>query len=348
MLLTLSGCSTLGYYAHLASGEMGVLRRRQPIHKVIAQADTPPALRARLAAVLKARAFASDHLHLPRNRSYTLYAQLDRPFVMYNVFATPALSLAPVTHCFAFAGCVAYQGFYQLKRAQAAAARLRAKGDDVYIGGVPAYSTLGHFADPVLSTMNRWSRDELIGTVFHELAHQKLYLKGDTAFNESFATFVQHEGLREWHAAQGTPLEQPAEAAHGKAITQLILRTRKRLASLYASAASEAQKRAGKARAFDDMRQQFQALKKQWHGKDAGFSAWMAAPMNNAKLLPFGLYDHWEPAFAEMFRRQHHDWPAFYRAVKALSRQPTKVRKAQMQALLNAYTHQTTPTPNGQ
>ena len=149
LLLTLSGCSTLGYYAHLASGEMGVLRRRQPIHKVIAKADTPPALRARLAAVLKARAFASDHLHLPRNRSYTLYAQLDRPFVMYNVFATPALSLAPITHCFAFAGCVAYQGFYQLKRAQTAAARLRAKGDDVYIGGVPAYSTLGHFADPV-------------------------------------------------------------------------------------------------------------------------------------------------------------------------------------------------------
>ena len=170
--------------------------------------------------------------------------------------------------------------------------------------------------------MNRWSRDELIGTVFHELAHQKLYLKGDTAFNESFATFVQHEGLREWHAAQGTPLEQPAEAAHEKAITQLILRTRKRLASLYASTASEAQKRAGKARAFDDMRQQFQTLKKQWHGKDAGFTAWMAAPMNNAKLLPFGLYDHWEPAFAELFRRQYHDWPAFYRAVKALSRQP--------------------------
>src|SRR5690348_16527449 len=237
-----AGCSTIGYYAHLASGEMAVLRARVPIQRLVADPDVDPALRTRLQLALRARAFASDTLKLPRNKSYTTYADIHRPFVMYNVFATPALSLQPIEHCFLFSGCVAYQGFYRLDRAQTLANKLREHGDDVWIGGVPAYSTLGHFADPLLSTMDDWSDDDIAGTIFHELAHQAVYVKDDTEFNESFATFLQREGLREWHAYNHLPPPDSASDRHQRQFTELVLATRERLKKLYASDISDAEK----------------------------------------------------------------------------------------------------------
>jgi predicted aminopeptidase len=329
----LGGCSTLGYYAHLAAGETGVLVRRRPIARVIANPRTDAALRVRLQLALRARAFASDTLGLPRNRSYTLYADLERPYVMYNVFATPALSLQPVTHCFPIAGCVAYQGFYHLDRAQAAAAKLRAAGDDVYIGGVPAYSTLGHFADPVLSTMNRWSDDELVGTIFHELAHQQLYVKGDTVFNESFATFVQREGLRQWHRANHQPPTDPAAAQRKQAFTALVLATRQRLATLYASDLSDTVKRARKQAEFERLRRDYRHLRNtEWHGH-SDYDAWIDGPLNNATLLPFGLYDARVPAFAALFAQSGHDWTAFYAAARRLGQLPPTQRDAALASL---------------
>jgi predicted aminopeptidase len=328
----LGGCSTLGYYAHLAAGETGVLLRRQPIARVIADPSTGAALRARLQLALRARAFASDALGLPRNRSYTLYADLDRPYVMYNVFATPELSLQPVEHCFPIAGCVAYQGFYKLARAQAAAEKLRAAGDDVHVGGVPAYSTLGHFADPVLSTMNRWSDDQLVGTIFHELAHQQLYVKGDTVFNESFATFVQREGLRQWHQANRLPPSDPAAAQRKRAFTALVLDTRQRLATLYASDLPDAVKRARKQAAFERLRHDYRQLRdSRWHGH-GDYDAWIDAPLNNASLLPFGLYDARVPAFAALFAQNGRDWPRFYAAARRIGQLPAAQRAAALSA----------------
>ncbi|MGH8147069.1 MAG: aminopeptidase [Rhodanobacteraceae bacterium] len=324
----LGGCSTLGYYAHLAAGEMAVLRARKPIPQVIDNPDTPAKLRERLRLAQRARAFASDTLKLPRNKSYTTYADIHRPFVMWNVFATPALSLQPVEHCFLIAGCVAYQGFYHQQRAQALAKKLEAKGDDVWIGGVPAYSTLGHFADPLLSSMDRWSDDEMIGTIFHELAHQEYYVKNDTAFNESFATFVQREGLREWHRDNHLPPPDPAVAERKKQFTELVLDTRKKLKALYLSDASDAAKREGKAQLFATMHRQYEHLRDTtWHGY-GGYDHWFDTPVNNAKLLPFGLYDHGVPAFATLFKRCDDNWKRFYAAVRQIGGEPAAQRDA--------------------
>lgn len=324
----LGGCSTIGYYAHLAAGEMAVLRARKPIPKVIANPDTPDKLRARLQLAQRARAFASDTLHLPRNQSYTTYADIHRPFVMWNVFATPPLSLQPVEHCFLVAGCVAYQGFYHKDRAEALAKRMQARGDDVWIGGVPAYSTLGHFADPLLSTMDRWSDDEMVGTIFHELAHQQYYVKNDTAFNESFATFVQREGLREWHADNHLPPPDPAGAERERQFTELVLATRDKLKALYASDVSDAVKRADKAKLFADMHNEYEHLRDAaWHDYD-GYDHWFDTPPNNAKLVPFGLYDRGVPAFAALFKQCGGDWTRFYAEVRRIGNQPPAQRDA--------------------
>lgn len=328
MVAALGGCSTLGYYVHLAAGEMAVLRARRPIPQVIADSRTPPALRARLELAVRARGFASDTLKLPHNKSYTTYADIHRPFVMWNVFATPVLSLKPVEHCFLFAGCVAYQGFYQKNRAEALAEKLQREGDDVWVGGVPAYSTLGHFADPLLSTMDHWSDDEMVGTIFHELAHQEYYVPNDTAFNESFATFVQREGLRQWHADNELPPPDPTDARRQKQFTELVLATRRKLEALYASDLPSPAKLRRKQQVFDGMRRQYEHLRDgEWHGSH-DYEHWFAAPINNAKLLPFGLYDRGVPAFAALFDRCGRDWTRFYAAVRKLGNEPAKQRDA--------------------
>jgi predicted aminopeptidase len=326
--ITLTGCSTLGYYAHLAAGEMAVLRARVPIKQVIANPDVDPALRARLDLALRARAFASGTLKLPRNKSYTTYADIHRPFVMWNVFATPTLSLQPVEHCFLFAGCVAYQGFYHYNRAEALADKLKQQGDDVWVDGVPAYSTLGHFADPLLSTMDQWSDDEMVGTIFHELAHQQFYVKGDTAFNESFATFVQREGLKQWHIDNHRPPPDPTAAARQRQFTELVLATREKLKAVYASDLSDAAKRERKSQAFADLRREYARLRDtEWHGYH-GYDHWFDTPINNAKLLPFGLYDRGVPAFAALFKRCDGDWTRFYAAVRRIGGEPVAQRDA--------------------
>jgi predicted aminopeptidase len=330
-----AGCSTLAYYAHLASGEMKVLHARRPISQVIDDPGTPPRLRARLQLARRARAFASDTLDLPRNKSYTTYADIHRPFVMWNVFATPALSLRPIEHCFPIAGCVAYQGFYRKDRAQALADRLAELGDDVWIGGVPAYSTLGHFADPLLSSMDRWSDDELVGTIFHEIAHQAYYVRNDTAFNESFATFVQREGLREWHADNHLPPPDPAAALRERQFTELVLATRRKLETLYASRLPDAAKRVRKAEIFAAMRSEYEHMRDTtWHGNH-DYDHWFDTPINNARLLPFGLYDHGVPAFAALFKRCDGDWIRFYTAVRRIGDEPARQR--------DAFLGQTTP-----
>lgn len=332
--LLLAACSGLRYYAHVAHGEGELLLARQPIAAVVRDPATPADLAGRLRLALQARQFASARLGLPDNRSYTTYVDLHRPFVAWNVFVTPPYAVQARPQCFAIAGCVAYRGWFDEARARSDAARWRARGDDVWIGPVPAYSTLGWFADPVLSSMLRWDDDELAGTIFHELAHQLIYRKGDTAFNESFATFVQRQGLRAWRRSRGLPPPDPVAQAMDAGFTRLVLDLRERLASRYARGGDVEKQAAAKAREIADFRVRYRRWRDScWPGRH-GYDAWVAAPINNAKLLPFGLYDSWTPAFAALFHQSAGAWAPFYARVRALAALPAAQRQRALQDLL--------------
>ncbi|MGC5701618.1 aminopeptidase [Pseudomonas sp. NFXW11] len=327
MLLLLNGCSSLGYYSQLASGQMQLLRARTPVAEVVADPSRDPALRAHLAQSQQARDFASQHLHLPDNRSYRLYVDIGRPYVVWNVFATAEFSLSPQTHCFPIAGCVAYRGYYSQGAARGAAALQQQQGMDVAIGGVEAYSTLGWFDDPIISSMLHWGDERLATLIFHELAHQRFYVQDDTEFNESFATFVEQEGTRQWRAYRGLPPLEDAETRQRDQFIQLLLDTRKRLAQLYALPLPAEQMRQRKAAQFERLRRDYRQLRdSQWAGNKR-YDAWINLPLNNARLLPFGLYDQWVPAFAALFRQVNGDWPAFFSEVEKLGRLPAQQRK---------------------
>ncbi|AZC34472.1 aminopeptidase [Pseudomonas chlororaphis] len=334
-LLLLNGCSSLGYYGQLASGQWQLLRARTPVEQVIADPARDPLLRAHLTQSQKARRFASQHLHLPDNQSYRLYADIGRPYVVWNVFSTPEFSLSPKTHCFPIAGCVAYRGYYSQGAARGEAALQKQQGMDVAIGGVEAYSTLGWFNDPILSSMLHWGDERLATLIFHELAHQRFYVKDDTEFNESFATFVEQEGTRQWRAARNLPPASDALVKQKDQFIQLILDTRQRLERLYALPLPAEQMRQRKAAEFEQLRRDYRQLKdSQWHG-DSRYDFWINTPLNNARLLPFGLYDQWVPAFAALFKQVNGDWPAFYLVVEKLGALPAEKRKAALQALMD-------------
>jgi predicted aminopeptidase len=323
----LGGCSTVGYYARLAHGEYELLAARRPVASIVADPQTDAALRRRLEVAAAARAFASDHLGLPRNASYTQYADLHRPYATWNVFAAAEFSVEPLRHCFLLVGCLAYRGYFNETDAQAEARRLQARGFDTWVGGSAAFSTLGWFADPILNTMLRRDDDELAATIFHELAHQRLFVDGDTAFNESFATFVQEQGLREWRAARGLA---PVPERDDRRFEQLVLDARERLRALYASGADPAAMRQQKDETFEQLRSAVRAL------ADAdghrGYAGWADGPMNNARLVPFGLYERWVPGFALLFARADGDWQRFYAAVEALARRDAAARSRLLDA----------------
>jgi predicted aminopeptidase len=334
MAALMSACADLRYYAHVTHGESALLLQRRSVGKVVADPATDPKVAARLRLSQQARTFASAQLHLPDNRSYTYYVELHRPYVVWNVYATPPFSVDAVLQCFPIAGCVAYRGWFDEKKAKESAEKLQAQGNDVYVSGVPAYSTLGWFADPILSSMMRWDDDDLIGTIFHELAHQLIYVKGDTAFNESYAMFVEGEGLKQWHRSRGEPEGDDKAQAMDDGFTQLVLDLRDHLKKLYASGGSNADMAAGKARAIDDFRAQYAAWRdKNWPG-DHRYDAWVARPINNATLLPFGLYDQWVQSFAALFKQANGQWPDFYARVRALAKESKAERDSTLQALL--------------
>ena len=240
------------------------------------------------------------------------------------------------THCFPFAGCVAYRGYFERARADREAARVAQGGDDTQVEGAAAYSTLGWFADPILSSMLRWSDDELDGVIFHELAHQLVYVRDDTAFNESYASFVQEEGVREWRAARGLAAPDPAEAERERAFSALVLDLRERLRALYARPLAADAMRTAKRAEIDAFRMRYAQLRDaQWNG-NRSYDAWVAAPINNARLLPFGLYDTYQPAFARLFADAGRCWPAFFARVRALAARTPAERTAELQRLGDA------------
>lgn len=334
--LSLSACGSLHYYGQAVRGQADLVLHRRGIEAVVADPAVSPVVSRRLQLALRARHFASAELGLPDNRSYTTYVDLHRPYVVWNVFATKPYSVDALPQCFPIAGCVAYRGWFKESAAQADAARLRAQGDDVWVGGVTAYSTLGWFADPILSSMLRGDDAQLTGTMFHELAHQLIYVPGDTTFNESFATFVQVEGLRQWWAAQGVPARASCTAAHEQAFTRLVLDLRERLRVLYANGGEPASLATRKQAEFGAFRERYARWRNPRWPDIANFDAWVAAPLNNARLVPFGLYSRWVPAFAQLFARSGKDWHGFYAHVRALAAATKPRRDKQLQALLPA------------
>ena len=332
--LLLGACQTAGYYAHIAQGQSALVLHRRSIDRVLADPSIDEKLKSRLMLAQQARHFASSDLGLPNNRSYTGYVELHRPYVVWNVFATPRYSVDAVRECFPIAGCVPYRGYFDESRAQAQAQRMRGQGNDVWVGGVPAYSTLGWFADPILSSMLRWDDDELASTIFHELAHQLIYVKNDSAFNESFASFVQSEGLRAWRASRGLPPQDDSASAMDDGFTQLVLDLRDRLRHVYARGGDEATLEAAKQAEITDFRARYAAWRdREWPGRH-GYDAWVAQPINNARLLPFGIYDHWLPAFAALFAQSGGRWTDFYAKVRRLAKEPALQRHVALNALL--------------
>ncbi len=308
------------YYAQAARGQYDVLRRSEPIDEVLAADSTPDELARQLTLVQEARQFAVDELLLPDNDSYRSYADLERSYVVWNVFAAPEFSLQPRTWCFPVAGCVAYRGYFDEQDAQRKAAQLQAEGFDVAVGGVPAYSTLGRFDDPVLNTMLRWQDTDLVATIFHELAHQVLYIKDDTAFNESFATAVADIGLERWLLRKGESDEFDAYQDRRRVregLVAIIRDANEDLETLYDSTVDEDTMRTAKE---DRLRQLADDLQAQLAASGMDSPGWLGGPLNNARLVSIGLYELDLDRFRALYEECVRELECFYRRAEELAR----------------------------
>lgn len=315
LALPLSGCETLSYYTQAIGGQLSLLASAKPLDAWLADPATPQDLRERLRTAHRIREFASQRLGLPDNASYTSYADLGRPFVVWNVFVAPEFSIEPRRECFPFTGCVPYLGFFSESAARAYAAKTKREGTDVYLGGVLAYSTLGWFSDPLLSTFIRYPDAQVARLVFHELAHQVAYASGDTTFNESFAVVVEEEGVRRWLQAQGREADLEAfraAQARKREFAQAIKETRDRLAAIYASGEPPELMRAGKREQFDRLR--------------ARFPGAVPAEPNNAFLASVALYTAMVPGFERLLAECGGDLPKFYARVQSLAHADRSVR----------------------
>jgi predicted aminopeptidase len=332
-LALVGGCASLGFYGQAARGQAEILLGRRDLAAVIADPKTSPELRRKLALAREARAFAARELGLPDNKSYLRYTDLGRPFVVWNVFAAPALSLKPVETCFPVVGCLSYRGYFREARARLHGAELAAAGNDVYVGGVAAYSTLGWFADPLLNTMVGWDDQRLVKTIFHELAHQRFYVPDDTTFNESFAMAVADLGYARWRAAQGATAEEDVDEARDAALIGLLIEHRGMLKKLYARQdLGDAEKLDLKHTQFAALAADFAQLRASW-GNDTRYDRWMNEDMNNAKLSSVATYHEFVPAFKALFAATDEDFTAFYREVEALGQKAAPARKAELQTV---------------
>lgn len=335
----LPGCSTVSYYAQAVNGHFKLMNARQPVADLLASEDTDAELRRKLQLLIDAREYAVSTLNLPENKSYSTYVDAKRDYVTWNVVAAPEFSLKPKTWCFPIAGCVSYRGYFAEARAQAYAETLRAESYDAIVGGASAYSTLGWFDDPLLSTMMRGSDIRLIGVLFHELAHQKLYVKDDSNFNEAYASFVEQAGVRVWLTDQGKADSIPAYDAYlARQVDfgELLRQTRNELVDLYRQTLPEDDMRAAKAAIFETLQQRYAELKSdRWNGY-SGYDNWFKRDINNARLLAVATYRKWVPAFTELFIQQGEDFNRFYQAAEALSKLPFQQRRTRLQSLIEA------------
>jgi len=300
VLTLLAGCETLSYYGQSVGGQLEVLAKRKPIDELIDDEATEPRLRARLESVLRMRRFAVAELGLPDNTSYTSYADLKRNHVVWNVFAAPEFSVTPTSWCFPVVGCVVYRGYFKQESAKKYAQKLEADGVDTYVGGINAYSTLGWFNDPVLNTFLGYSEPRLAGLLFHEITHQKIYVKGDSVFNESLASAVELEGVKRWLEASNSSAEADVvrrQLERSDEITALLLETREAL----------------------------------------GYDRWFSQDFNNAYLVSAAAYRSRLPAFEALIAESGGDMEVFWEAAERLSKLPREQRDAELDRLTAAH-----------
>jgi len=337
----LGGCAGAGYYWQSAVGHMRVMNAARPVDEWLADPATPAPLRERLALAARIRAFAVRELHEPDNASYRRYADLHRRAALWNVTAAPPDSLALKTWCYPVIGCAGYRGYYDEQQAGQLAAGLReSEGLETYVYGVPAYSTLGWMnwagGDPLLSTFIRYPAGELARMIFHELAHQVIYVKDDTQFNESFAVAVERLGVARWLELEADATQRAEYAAFDtrrQAFRQLTLQTRRELEAVYEH--KQPQQGAAKEETMQRFRTRYAALKAHWADEGQpfdGYDTWVAQA-NNASFGIQAAYDEWTPAFEALFRQQGQDWPRFYAAVRQLADLPKAERDARLQAV---------------
>ncbi len=346
--ICITGCSNLGYYWQNTQGHLAVMNAAKPVQDWLSDANTPQVTQRKLELSQRIRAFASKELKLPDNASYTRYADLKRSAVVWNVVAAPPYSLQLKTWCFAVVGCVGYRGYYNELDAKAEAERVKAEGYEVNVYGVPAYSTLGYMnwagGDPLLSTFINYPEGELARMIFHELAHQVLYVKDDTMFNESFATAVERLGGQQWlaqHGSEAARAEYAAFDSKRREFRTLTLRTRERLSQIYMQnkqfARSDTAKYAPenianqKTEVMLLLRQEYALLKQSWGGF-AGYDRFIAQA-NNASLGAQAAYDELVPQFEAVFEKKGKNWQAFYQAIEALTPLPKDERRAALLAM---------------
>ena len=327
LAIALGGCSAtaldLSYYLQTAQGHFAVQGQARPIDELLSGGALDQRVAPKLRQAQEIREFAIHELALPANGSFRSYADIGRPFVVWNVFAAPELSLKLKQWCFPVAGCVTYRGYFERAEAERQAQSLRAQGWEVQVAGVPAYSTLGWFDDPLLSTFIHYPEGELARLMFHELAHQVVYLKGDSAFNESFAVAVEEAGVERWLARRGDPTVEAAYrqyAARRAQFVEMLKRHRLRLETLYASGASDEAKRAGKAEVFASLQAGYRELKSQWGGF-AGYDRWFGQQLGNAHLAAVATYTAWVPGFRRLLAEQDGDMHRFFDVVRRLARE---------------------------
>ncbi|MDT8410450.1 MAG: aminopeptidase [Wenzhouxiangellaceae bacterium] len=319
-LMGIGGCATLAWYGQAVQGQMELMAKREDIEKILASDEPEPVERQKLELVLQARQFASDELALPDNDSYTRYVELDRDAVVYNVIATPEFSLEPKSWCYPIVGCLAYRGYFSRDAAERRAAKLAQQGFDVLVSPVAAYSTLGRFEDPVTSPMLDYGPTRLAGLIFHELAHQRVFVKGDTAFNEAFATAVERAGLERWLEARDQL--QRLEAWRNVRATEiawidLLLDARDDLEALYAGELDAETMRRRKQQRFSELQVQYLAFR--GRHDTTRFDGYMARALNNAHLALLATYEAGTESFAELLAEYGGDFERFHQAVERLA-----------------------------
>jgi len=338
MLLTLPGCSSFGFYTQAISGQYKILKNRQPIDKLIADPVTPMDLKKKLTLAMDIRKFAIETLKLPGQDHYLTYVDVKQPYVVWVVFAAPKYSIEPKTWCYPIVGCAVYRGYFSKQDADEYAEQLNDHGYDVYVSGVKAYSTLGWFDDPILSTFIDRGKTRLAALIFHELAHHLFYVKDDSTFNESFAQTVEQEGMRQWFIKENDPAAHrkylDAKNRH-KQFIQLVTKFRHKLERMYEKEMPVSEKKQHKEQLFNQLRKEYQFLKKKWNGF-SGYDEWFNNDLNNAKMITIAAYNDLVPAFLNILQSEGRDLERFYNRCKELAEKPKEERMILLdQYLLN-------------
>ena len=333
-LLT-TGCQTMEFYGQAVSGQLYILNGRRPIEDLLRDPAVHGDEKARLRLALEIRKYAEDALALPVGDNYLTYVDLGRPCAAWNVFAAGEFSLEPYTWWYPLVGRLAYRGYFSRDAAEKYGLSLENHGYDVFIGCVPAYSTLGWFDDPVFSSFLGWPEADLADLIFHESAHRLLFAPGDTSFNEGFATTVGREGARRWLASLGKPDEfGEFEARRRRSLEfiRLVSQCRDSLRELYGRSIPEDEMRRAKAEIIRGLKSDYEELKNDWGGCK-GYDAWFNRPINNARLLSVGAYNDLVPAFEALLKQSNGSLPDFYEECRKLAELSPEERKARLKAL---------------